>query len=198
MRDALQSATSAVTRAASSRPTALSVGVVLASRELPAWQYAVLSRIGSSGFATLTAVLAPRGGADAPPAAGVKAMLRGVIDRLEAKMVCEIDAFARVDATALLDGVPVIDTEDAARALDVVIDFSSALSAPELAAFARCGVWRYAQPYSASADVAEAAFWPVYHGWPTGELVLEMVRSPPPDRAATIAFAIAPANRSSP
>ena len=89
-------------------------------------------------------------------------------------MVCEVDAFARVDATALLDGVPAIDTEDVARGLDVVIDLSGASSAPELATFARCGVWRYAQPYSASADAAEAAFWPVYHGWPTGEVVLEM------------------------
>jgi hypothetical protein len=172
--DALRSATSAGASTAPSRATTLSVGVVLTSRELPAWQHAVLSRIAASGFATLTAVLPPRRGADAPRPRGLTAMLRRLVERLEAKMVCEIDAYARVDAAALLEDVAAIDSEAAARALDVLIDFSGAPSAPELAAFARCGVWRYAQPYSASADAAEAAFWPVYHCWPTGEVVLEM------------------------
>ena len=164
----------------------LRVGVLLAARQLPAWQHAALHRIAASGYADLAlVVLLERNGAVEHEAQGaLMSALRRALARLDAKIICEQDALTTTDATELLCEVPTLGADAAGSAaeallpynLDVVIDFAHADWAAAAGEAVRYGAWRWTQPYSASRDAAEASFWPVYKGWTVGEAVLEQLR----------------------
>ena len=158
----------------------LDVGVAIVSSGLPAWQHGVLSRIAASDYANLAAVFVLSETADKPAPGALTALMRRVVARLDAKIECELDAAEPVDSTSLLRHIPTIDVTAAERDvrvvfdLDLIVDFSGANMPDDLAALARCGVWRFTQPHSVSGDAADAAFWAVHHGWPVSEAVLEM------------------------
>jgi hypothetical protein len=166
----------------------LAVAVVLDSLILPAWQHLALSRIATSPHLSLVAVV--RAAPERHAAAGEEnrahtgwlcATLRRVVDRLDARIECPHDALDATDAAPLLATLPTIDASTFERSLagdgptprvDVFVDFSTASGTDVLARFARQGLWRFEQPYSASRDAREAAFWPVYRAWPLTEAQL--------------------------
>ncbi|HEX2826105.1 MAG TPA: family 43 glycosylhydrolase [Burkholderiales bacterium] len=163
----------------------LAVGVLLRALDIPVWQHAALESIAGSSHSELALAIVVPGGAEGTQVrSAAQSILARIVARLDARMVCEVDALELKDARALLERVSVLQRAPAViaealagRGLDVLVDLGGVAPPREIAALVRHGVWSVTQPYSVSADAAEASFWPVYHGWAVGEAVLEETRA---------------------
>lgn len=152
------------------------VAVLLPALDVPAWQHALLLRIARSEHAELALALLTEPREGMSRSAGAVSRAYAALDR---RLRCEADALAPASAAAILEGVPILRTREAAdqdgptpeqRAavascqLDVIVDLSSRATHREWLALTHCGLWRF---FFGDADAGfgePPGFWEVHLG----------------------------------
>ena len=150
----------------------LRVGVVLDSLEVRAWQHALLKRICVSPYVRLVLTVLSHSESRRSAADSAR-VLTGVYGFIDRKLRCRPDALAKVDAAALVRGIPRLDLRSTARRgagdlqrhrLDALVDLGGEELPGEWKMSVRWGIWTVAFGDAAHGFGNPPGFWEVRLG----------------------------------